>query len=80
MPFDLAVLPACLSDDGSGPLPCHWDAALMGNGVGDSFTVAADGTTTYDAPASMPVAELTGVLMVAVVAATVLVRRRTRSH
>lgn len=82
-------LPSCTSDDGSGPLPCHWDAAVQGNGIGRSFTVATDGTTTYDsAPATLtaPAYELCdiagGLLMAApVLAATVfvLVKRWARS-
>lgn len=32
-------IPPCLSDDGAGPTPCHWDAQTQGNGQGQSFTV-----------------------------------------
>lgn len=47
---DVTSLPACLYEDGSGgSLPCHWDAAVQGNGTGESFVVNADGTLTYDA-------------------------------
>lgn len=38
------VLP-CVTEDAPGP--CYWDATVRGNGLGDSFTVAADGTVTY---------------------------------
>lgn len=31
------AIPACLSDDGSGPVVCKWDAQAMGNGQGSSF-------------------------------------------
>lgn len=47
-PRSLPTIPPCASDDGSGPLPCHWDATAQGNGEGDSFTINADGTITYD--------------------------------
>lgn len=39
-------IPPCESDDGSGPRPCHWDAATQGNGTGASFTIGADGQVT----------------------------------
>jgi hypothetical protein len=32
-------LPACDSDDGSGPLPCRWDSLQQGDGKGISFWV-----------------------------------------
>jgi hypothetical protein len=38
----VAAIPPCASEDGSGPLPCRWDAASVGNGRGVSFTVVAD--------------------------------------
>lgn len=50
------TLPPCTSDDGSGPLPCHWDAAVQGNGIGHSFTMSADGTVAYESAVSSPAA------------------------
>jgi hypothetical protein len=41
-PSHLAQLAACVEEDGSGQpggLPCRWDAANEGNGIGDSFVV-----------------------------------------
>lgn len=40
-------IPACASDDGTGPLPCRWDAQTQGNGEGRSFTVLATGEVVY---------------------------------
>lgn len=63
MSIDPTGLPACTQEDGSDPgqqFPCHWDAALMGNGQGTSFVMTDQDTTVYDlAPAltSQPVAE-----------------------
>lgn len=38
-------LPVCAEEDSAGP--CAWDAWSVGNGVGRSFTVSADGIVTY---------------------------------
>lgn len=38
----VAPMPACDSDDGSGALPCRWDARTRGNGAGTSFTMLRD--------------------------------------
>lgn len=35
----VAPMPACAEEDGSGTLPCRWDASVRGNGIGVSFTV-----------------------------------------
>lgn len=40
--------PPCASDDGSGPIPCRWDASIQGNGEGTSFTVLAPGVFAYE--------------------------------
>jgi hypothetical protein len=39
MLFSIAyrAIPACDSDDGSGPVICKWEAQTMGNGEGTSF-------------------------------------------
>ena len=41
------TIPYCATDDGSGPLPCYWDAHRLGDGHGRSFIANPDGTTTY---------------------------------
>jgi hypothetical protein len=41
------VARACASDDGSGVLPCVWNAAVQGNGLGASFSIDADGNVNY---------------------------------
>lgn len=41
------TLPPCLSDDGSGPTPCVWDARVQGNWQGSSFIIGGDGSVTY---------------------------------
>ena len=33
----------CTGDDGAGPRPCYWDAAVHGNGQGRSFYVDVAG-------------------------------------
>lgn len=40
-------LPPCVSDDGSGPRPCVWDATRRGNGAGRSFVVDGSGRVVY---------------------------------
>jgi len=35
----------CEYEDSPGP--CYWDASTMGNGVGQSYVVHADGTVEY---------------------------------
>ena len=42
------TIPPCTSDDGSGPIPCRWDATTHGDGRGESFTVLAPGVIAYD--------------------------------
>lgn len=42
------ILPPC-EDDDSAADDCYWDAAVMGNGIGDSF-VTVGGVTTYAEP------------------------------
>jgi hypothetical protein len=39
-----APLPPCPTEDSVG---CYWDASARGNGVGQSFTVDAEGQVTY---------------------------------
>jgi hypothetical protein len=41
------TLPACASDDGTGPVPCVWDAHKQGNGYGRSFVMTDDGVAHY---------------------------------
>lgn len=45
IPAQYGGYPPCLTEDAAGP--CYWDADTMGNGIGQSFTVDADGTVTY---------------------------------
>jgi hypothetical protein len=40
-----APMPACATEDSTGP--CQWDATTRGNGNGRSFTRTSDGTTVY---------------------------------
>ena len=43
------TLPYCLQEDGSaGPIPCRWDASVLGNKRGVSFTITAPGVFVYD--------------------------------
>ena len=43
------TLPYCANEDGSGgPIPCRWDASVLGNGMGDSFTITSPGVFVYD--------------------------------
>lgn len=44
---ELPTLPACTSDDGSGPTPCYWDAEVQGNGQGIDFWTDAEGNIFY---------------------------------
>lgn len=37
-------LPPCATEDS---VSCYWDAATMGNGVGQSFTVDHNGKVTF---------------------------------
>lgn len=41
------VMPCTFEDGSDSTLPCYWDGATMGNGVGDSYIVNADETITY---------------------------------
>jgi hypothetical protein len=45
-PVDVSGTPAC-EDEGQEYGPCLWDAAVSGNGSGDSFIVEEDGSVTY---------------------------------
>lgn len=45
-PVAPAIAP-CVSDDGSGPRPCFWDATRRGNGAGISFLVDQAGRFHY---------------------------------
>lgn len=46
-PMTPDTVPPCLSDDGSGPRPCFWDATRRGNGAGVSFLVDGSGRVFY---------------------------------
>ena len=43
--FHNVVTPPCAEEDSPGP--CHWDAAVRGNGEGLSFWVDAEQTVHY---------------------------------
>jgi hypothetical protein len=59
----------CLSDDGTGPDPCYWDAHEMGNGHGASF-VMVDGQVhpVTDMPDGIPYGAIQTVTIVLIVA------------
>ena len=38
-------IPPCTTEDAQGP--CYWDAATMGNGIGQSFVVTAEDEILY---------------------------------
>jgi hypothetical protein len=39
----LPTLPPCATEDAyAGPVPCLWDAATRGNGIGRSFVLTPD--------------------------------------
>lgn len=39
--------PPCTTEDSGKILPCLWNASTVGNGLGRSFIINTDGTTTY---------------------------------
>jgi hypothetical protein len=46
---DDSAIPDCEVEDGSsGPIPCRWDAGVLGNGIGESFTITSPGVFVYD--------------------------------
>lgn len=42
------VVPPCMEEDGPGP--CFWDAQNVGNGIGTSYFIDANGEFYYPAP------------------------------
>lgn len=51
MTLDLTTTAPCTQEDGSDAgqvFPCHWDAALMGNGQGVSFVMNAPQSWLYE--------------------------------
>lgn len=51
--FDTYGYAPCEFEDSPGP--CYWDASTMGNGIGNSFVVHADGSVEYiEYPPALP--------------------------
>lgn len=81
--LDRITLPACTQEDGSTPgqqFPCQWDAALMGNGQGQSFTLASASSEPVYQPAAPAHVEPLAWVAVAIVASVVglLIRGRVQ--